>query len=383
MRPIVLMMLGVLGSGCSRPNEGSAPTAASSAPATHEAPKKVRLSPEVIADAGIKTSRPVREALGGTVDLPGEVAADPDRSARIASPVAGRLEQVMFKEGSQVKKGEALATVRVPELGKIRSAHASTLARAKAARSNAERLKALRGQGLSGEQEVVNAEAEAQSLDAEARGLGEQLASMGSNATGSGALLTLRAPLTGVVLSRDAVAGQPVNPDQTIGSIADLSEVWFLGRVFERNLGQLRLGAKAQVRLDAFPQETFEGTVSYLGKQLDPVTRTLTARIQLTDPKDILRLGLYGTAHVLAGDTAQRPPSVVITRSAVVDMAGRTVVFVAVGTGEFEAHDVELGEGVRDRVEIKKGVTEADQVVIDGSFTIKSAFLKSTFAEEE
>lgn len=372
------------GAACSRgksePAPSSTPPSSSAGPV---APKKVRLSPEVIADAKIKTAPAAKEVLVGALDLPGQVTADPDKIARVASPVAGRIEQVSFKEGSPVKKGDALVTLRVPELGKIRSAFASTAAKAKAARSNADRLKVLRTQGLSGEQDFLNAEAEAQALEADSHALAEQLGAMGMNPGGTGALLTVRAPLAGIAVSRDAVAGQPVTPDQTIGTVVDLSEVWFLGHVFEKNLDQLTLGAKAKVKLDALPKENFEGTVSYIGKQIDPTTRTLTARIQITNPKDLLRIGLYGTAHVLAENDAQKAPSVVVVRTAVLDLAGKSVVFVATGNGEFEVHEVVVGEGALDRLEIKSGVVEGQEVVVDGGFTIKSAVLKSTFAEEE
>jgi len=206
---------------------------------------------------------------------------------------------------------------------------------------------------------------------------------MGMASGGTGALLTLRASLSGVAVSRDAVAGQPINSDQTIGTIADLSEVWFLGKVFEKSLDLLRVGAKARVTLDAFPKETFEGTVSYVGKKIEPTTRTLTARIQLTNAKDTLRIGLYGTAHVLAGEDAEKPAAVVVPRTAVLDLEGKSVAFVATGNGEFEVHELVLGEGVSDRVEVRSGLAEGQQVVVEGGFTVKSSVLKSTFAEEE
>ena len=366
----------------SKPSPEGAPKPSPSAD-TRDTRKTVRLSAKVIADAKIKTALVATEVLVGALDLPGEVASDPDKTARVASPVAGLVEQVSFKEGTPVKKGDVLALVRVPELGKIRSAYASTLAKAKAARANADRLKALRGQGLSSEQDAMNAEAEAQSLEAEARALGEQTAAMGMSAGGAGALLTLRAPLAGIAVTRDAVAGQPISAEQSIGTIADLSDLWFLARVYERDLDQLRLGAKAKVRLDAFPNDEFEGAVGYVGKQVDPLTRTLMARIQIANRGERLRLGLYGSAHVLAADEATKAPSIVVPRSAVLDMGGKAVAFVKKPDGIFEVHEVVVGETSLDKVEIKGGLDAGQEVVVDGGFTVKSAFLKSTFAGEE
>ena len=368
--------------GRSKPSPEAAAKPATSGD-TRDTRKTVRLSAKVIADAKIKTALVSMEVLVGALDLPGEVASDPDKTARVASPVAGLVEQVAFKEGTPVKKGDVLALVRVPELGKIRSAYASTLAKAKAARANADRLKALRAEGLSSEQDAMNAEAEAQSLEAEARALSEQTASMGMAAGGAGALLTLRAPLAGIAVTRDAVAGQPISAEQSIGTIADLSELWFLARVYERDLDQLRLGAKAKVRLDAFPNDEFEGAVGYVGKQVDPLTRTLMARIQIVNRGERLRLGLYGSAHVLADDEAKKAPSAVVPRSAVLDMGGKAVAFVKKPDGIFEVDEVVVGETSLDKVEIKGGLAAGQEVVVDGGFTVKSAFLKATFAGEE
>jgi membrane fusion protein, heavy metal efflux system len=379
---LFLALLCVFLPSCSR-SKPDIPPPVPSASRAADGPKRLRLSPQVVADAKIETLRVSSEVLSETVNLSGRVASDPDKTARIASPVSGRIEQVLFKEGSAVKRGDALAIVRVPELGNIRSAYAAATAKAKAARSNADRLRNLRAPGFAGEQEAIDAEAEAQALEGEGRALGEQLSALGTSAGASGALLTLRAPLSGVAISRDAVAGQPVNSEQMIGTIADLSEVWFLARVFERDLGRLHAGAKATVVLAAFPGEVFDGNISYLGREFSEATQTVSARIQLTNPKALLRIGLYGTARVIVDVSKAKTPRVVVPRNAVVDLAGTSVAFVAVGNGEYEVHEVTLGDSVQDKVEVTAGLVAGQNVVVAGAFTLKSISLKSTFAEEE
>lgn len=211
----------------------------------HEAlPRRVKLSDVVLRDAKVEVALAAREALSETIALPGEIAADPDRLARISSPTAGRIDEVRMKEGAEVKKGDALVVLRVPEIGKVRSSLAVTAGKAAAARANAERLSELSSKRLASEQEALNAKAEADALEVDAKSLKEQLGALGAGA--SGALsITLRAPISGRVIARDAVVGQPVSSDQTLGSIAALDEVWFLGRVFEKDLGRLSLGASA------------------------------------------------------------------------------------------------------------------------------------------
>jgi cobalt-zinc-cadmium efflux system membrane fusion protein len=395
MKPLLLALLGALSQACDHPKpaETTARDAASDIKPLptndhrdepeHDAfPRHVKLSEQVIAGAAIKTQPVARESLTITVGLPGEVSIDPDKNARVASPVAGRLSQVRFKEGSVVKKGELLATVRIPDLTKLRAAHAATNSKARAAKTNASRLHELSQKGLASNQETLNAQSEAAALEAEARALEDQLGTLGMAPTGRGSDLALRAPIAGIVIARSAVVGQPVTTEETIANIADLSEVWFLGRVFEKDLDKVHAGAKAEVELNAFPKRRFQGVVEYVARQIDPVARTLTARIRLANVDDVLRIGLFGMAQVATG-TEQSQPVLVVPRSAVTEISGKPVVFVRQPDGDFELHDVVLGQSNLGKVQVLSGLREGERVVTDGAFTVKSAILRSSLGGEE
>jgi len=351
----------------------------------HEAlPKLVRLSAQVIADAQIRAVPVAREVLPSTLALPGEIAADPDKSARLSSPIPGRIESVRFQEGDNVKQGALLATIVVPDLGKLRADQASAKARAAAARSNAERLKQLLEQRLTAEQTYRDALAQAEALELEAQAAGQHLQALGlTQERAKPSQLSLRAPFAGVVVSRNAVIGQPVVADEVLGEIIDLTEVWFLGRVFEKDLGRLEQHASAEVQLNAYPRERFEGAVEYIGQRVDPVARTVTARIRLKNRNDHLRVGLFGNAYVALDEAAGREPTLVVPRSALTEVGRKQVVFVQHPDGDFELHEVELGRAATGKVEVVSGLREGERVVDQGVFTLKSAVLKSTFAEEE
>lgn len=386
--PAALALAALLaGAACTRPP--SAPEPPPPAPhhddEAHEAlPRTVRLPPGVAERAGLETS-PVRRApLPVTLALIGEIAADPDRTARLSTPTAGRLEEVRFNEGSPVKRGEVLATVRVPDVGRLRGALAAATSRARAARANAERLAALRASGLGAEQALVDAEADAKAQEAEARALGEQLAALGAGQDPSGGfLVALRAPLSGVVVARSAIVGQPIAPDTVLGTIVDLSEVWFLGRIFEKDLSRLRPGQPAEVELNAWPGEHFHGAVDYVSQQIDPVARTLTARIRLANDGGRLRLGLFGRAHVDLDAADAGAPRLLVPRDAIFEIGGAPVVFVEAEDGDYVLHEVTVGASAMDEVEVLSGVGEGEQVVSRGGFTLKSLVLKSTLAEDE
>jgi len=338
----------------------------------------------VIAAARITTAKVAREPLAIVLELPGEIAADPDRTARVAAPIAGRIERLAFTEGVAVKAGDLLAVVRVADLADRNGAFAAAAARAEAAKSNAARLDALAAEGIASERERVAAHGEANALAAEAGAAAERLHALGLGATGKpGSLIELRAPIAGIVVMRDAVIGQPVVPDHPIATIVELGQVWFLGRVFENDLSRVAAGALAEVQLNAYPEERFNGPVELVGRQIDPIARTVTARIRLQNRGDLLRLGLFGAARIAVSGAARGAPVLVVPRSAVAEINSKTVVFVRHPDDDFELHPVVLGRAALGKIEVLSGLREGEDVVVDGAFTLKSLVLKSTFAEEE
>jgi cobalt-zinc-cadmium efflux system membrane fusion protein len=356
------------------------------APRHEELPTKVRLAPDVVRAAGIKTSPAVMDSLPETVDLTGEIAADPDRSARLAARVPGRIVEVRAKEGDRVKAGQVIAVLESPELARARASLASAEARARAARLNADRLRSLEVKSLAAGQEVAVAAAEAAALDAEVAAARQTLDAFGQSAdqaAGRTARVTIKTPIGGFVLTRDAVQGQSVDAEHVIAVVGDLERVYFLGRLFEKDLARVKVGASAEVRLNAYPAEVFEAEIETIGRQIDPAARTVTARIVVKNHGDLVKVGLFGTARVVSGPAAATEKRVVVPRSAVTRVANRDVVFVRQPHGDFELHPVTLGPTASGRVVILSGLRAGEEVVVDGAFTLKSAILKGTFGGEE
>ncbi len=354
-------------------------------PAHDAPPRRVRLNAEVMRDAGI-TDEPVRrEALTETIAVVGEIAADPDASAQVAAKVAGTLEAVHFLEGDAVTAGQLLATIRAPGLGSLRADLAALQARAAAARSNLARLEALAARNMASQQELATAKAEAAALGAEASAAGQRLKALGLGSAGGNVVFSLRAPIAGLVTHRGVNRGQAVTAETTVAEIVDLHAAWFLARVFEHHVGQVQVGAAAEVVLNAYPDQRFTGTVINLAHQVDPATRTLTARIALANRDDLLRLGLFGAATIAVpnGPDAPTAPPLVVPRSAITEVRERPAVFVRHADDDFELHEVELGPSAPGKVVILHGLREGERVVTAGVFTLKSVLLKATFAEEE
>jgi cobalt-zinc-cadmium efflux system membrane fusion protein len=351
-----------------------------------ELPSKVRLAPDVVRAAKIQTAPATLDHLPATVDLTGEIAVDPDRSAQLAARVPGRIVDVRVKEGDRVKAGQTVAVLDSPELARARATLVAVVARARSARLNAARLQSLGAKALAAGQEIAAAEADAAALDAEVGAARQTLAALGQPeelAAARGARVTIRSPLAGFVLSRDAVQGQSVEAAHVIAVIGDLDQVYFLGRLFEKDLARVKVGARAEIRLNAYPAEVFEATIETIGRQIDPAARTVTARILVRNHGDLVKVGLFGTARVVTGFADRPVKQVVVPLGALMRVAGRDVVFVRQPDDDYELHPVTTGRTAGGRAEILSGLRVGEEVVVQGGFTLKSAILKRTFGEED
>lgn len=350
----------------------------------HDAlPTRVELSEEVISEAAIVVEPAQRQVVAPVLIAPGHVEADPGRTAQVPAKVAGIVEDVAFREGDPVKEGQVLATVRAPGLGSLRADLASLLARAASARSNLARLEALAQRNMASQQELAAARAEATALDAEGRAAKQRLQALGLASKGNATVFSLRAPLSGYVMQRGVVPGQAVTPEQTVATIVSLDRAWFIARIFEHMLPKIRVGAAAEVVLNASLDHPFQGTVEYLAPKVDQEAQTVVARIPIDNREDILRIGLFGSAKIAAADPdAKSAPVLVVPRDALIEVAGKTAVFVRGQGGVFEMHEVVLGTAGPGVVEVLQGLHEGELIVTRGAWTLKSVLLKGTFGED-
>ena len=132
----------------------------------------------------------------------------------------------------------------------------------------------------------------------------------------------------------------------------DQHQVYFLGRLFEKDLAKVKMGASTDVRLNAYPSEVFEGTIETIGRQIDPSARTVTARILVRNHGDLVKVGLFGTARVVVGSADARTKRVVVRNAAVTRVANKDVVFVRQPDGDFELHPVTLGRAAAGQIDV-------------------------------
>ncbi|MCB1193215.1 MAG: efflux RND transporter periplasmic adaptor subunit [Leptospiraceae bacterium] len=348
----------------------------------------VHLDQKLIQELGIRLEKVTQSEFTDTLSLIGEVTANPNKVAKISSRLPGRITGVFFNEGEKVSNGSVLLHIDSPEVSKFRSKYLASLSRFKAIERNAKRLRELVELRLAGEQEAVNAEAELRVLEtdlkvdlANLKVLGIPVPSLSElvdhpEITGR---IQIRSPMSGVVLNRNAIVGEQVDPTTTLGIIGDLSEIWFMVKLFEKDLSKVGVGNHSIVKLNAYPGEEFEGTLTHIDSQIDATSRTVHARIEIKNKNKMARIGLFGTAEIIQG--VQNVIS--INSQAITLIDGDNFVFVEKEQGKYQARKIKIGRKSNDVVEVLEGLAEGESIVVSGLYTLKSRFLKSTFGEEQ
>jgi RND family efflux transporter MFP subunit len=173
--------------------------------------------------------------------------------------------------------------------------------------------------------------------------------------------------VAGVVTEKKAVQGMRFMPGEALYQVSDLSAVWVVADVFEQDLGLVKAGAKAQVQINAYPGQVFEGKVTYVYPTLKAETRTVPVRVELANPGLLLKPGMFAQMELQATEKAK---AVTVPLSAVIDSGTRQIVLIQLQEGHFEPRDVKLGARSDNYVEVLSGVKEGELVVVAANFLI-------------
>ena len=329
----------------------------------------------------VAEERAIRESLR----VPAEIVARPGGSAEVVAPVNGRLIQVAaLGPGSQVAQGQELARLLPPptvpgELPQLEQARADAGAAVDLATRDRERAERLVAAGAAPQKRLDEARAlEAQAL-ARRRAADAQIAQHNAARSGSGigdagGLFTLRAPISGVVAARQATTGANVTSGSSLFQIADVSQVLVAGRIPEAQAVRAARTTAAEIEVAGREPIRINSTATTLGKVLDAETRTLP--IVFAFDNRIVRLPL-GQSVFLRLLMEETKPTVVIPVAAVVDDAGRPIVFVQTAGESFERRPVTLGTRESETVQVLEGVKRGERIVSKGAYLVRLASLST------
>jgi cobalt-zinc-cadmium efflux system membrane fusion protein len=347
----------------------------------------VRLSPEEIQSGEITVQPVTRTDFRIHRDFPATVVPNHHATAHITALVRGRVLDVYVDFGQQVKAGDVLARLYSGELGMAQSSYLRSGARLYVAERAYERAKILLQGKVIGLAELQRREGEMLSARAERREAQDRLRLLGMTESQISRLdrdqiirsnISITAPFDGRVILRNLTKGEVVEVTHRLFTIADLSKVWVLADIPEKDIPFILRSERTngeqyvEVRLNAYPDEVFHGKVTYVGDVLDVATRTMNLRIELSNSEGKLKPEMYATVRVYSRSMED---ALTVPENAVQRDRDRRFVFVRLDPETFKARDVKLGDSDGKQVVIVDGLREGEQVVTNGGLILKSELM--------
>ena len=325
--------------------------------------------------------RPIRTVLKAQA---GKILANDNRLAHLSARVAGHIVAVYANLGDRVKDGDRLLLLDSPAFGEAQLEYRKARTTLTVTEKALERANALLDRGAIGVGEQQRREADNEHARAALHEAEEKLHLLGMTEReiqrlaaktlphAEVAQVSLRAPFTGEVIERNATIGEVVDPNKTLFTVADLSTVWVRADFPEQQAGRLKTCLPIEMRVSAYSDTVFQGTITYVAAVIDPATRTVMARAEVPNPDGRLRPEMFAEVTVVTVG----PAVLSIPRTAIQQVGSRTVAFVVRGPRRFESREITISQGTSEYLQILAGLAEGDEVVTQGSYALKSELLR-------
>ena len=322
--------------------------------------------------------------IAGDLSLPGKVQYSEDRYAKVSSPLVGRVVEVRAKLGDKVAAGQVLLSLESADLGAAYSDFVKAESDFQLSKRNYELAKDLYETKAMSKKDLVQAENDFLKAQAEFRRTRERLLALRVPAEEldkprTERLITsrfdLKSPLAGTVVERNVTVGQMVgaDPTQVLYTIADLNELQVVAEVYERDLSRVSKGAAVTVTVEAYPDETFSGTIVYVGDVVDPTTRTIKVRCNVTNRDLKLKPEMFAQVRLKVGSNR---PVLALPKEAVIVVGGQAFVFVQAADGRYVRRPVVTGTMSGDTIQIREGLQSRERVVVKGALLLKGEMEK-------
>lgn len=360
------------------PDAGTGSDKAAAAPAA-ERPKELTLVPAQ--RQRVRLERVAPSSFRPAIETTGTVSFDQNRATQVLAPISGPVARLAVQLGTQVARGQTLATVASPDF----ATDVSALRKAEATARNARRVASLdeelfKNDGIA-RRDVEQAETDAVAAEADRDAAVEQLRSLGvdektlkdiqANRAVAGGGGAIRSPLAGTVVERLITPGQLLQAGTTACfTVADLKTVWVMGNLFESDLPLVAPGDRAEIWAGAGGAPV-AGRVDYIAAIVDPTTRSIPIRIVAPNPNGVFKRDLYVR---IALQSSRETTGLLVPVAAVLrDDENLPFVFVANAGGTFARRRVETGSRVGDRQQIKSGLAAGETIVADGGLFLQFA----------
>lgn len=318
---------------------------------------QVRISTEKIQKLGVRTEPAGMRLLGKTIRAAGRIEADERRTFAVTAKFEGYVERLhVSATGQPVAKGQPLFEAYSPELVSAQREYAIAM-------QGLEAMKEAGTEAQAGMRQLADSSlARLRNWDLSAPQVAALMKSGQPQRT-----ISFPSPVTGIVTEKKALQGMRFMPGETLYQVTDLSAVWVIADVSEQDIALVKSGAKARVTTTAYPNDGFEGRITYVYPTMKAETRSIPVRVELANPGQRLKPAMFAQVELGVGG---KSPVLAVPDSAVIDSGTRRIVLVQVGEGRFEPREVELGARAENYVEVLKGVRDGEPVVVAANFLI-------------
>jgi membrane fusion protein, heavy metal efflux system len=350
----------------------------------------VILSQEMQKSSGIEVKQVTTDAITVPLSSTAVIEMNMDKIARISPRISGKAENIVVSQGGRVKAGQVLAYIDSAEIDQIWAEYRKAYGKVDLARKNFDREETLFKKKISPEKDVLKARQEL--FDAEAdinyarerfRLLGidiGQFSLSGDNARHP--FIPVASPLDGVVIEKAVTQGEAVNHEKVLFVVADLSTLWVIIDVYEKDMSRLKVGTDVTVSVAAFPDKVFKGKISYIADVVDEKTRTEKARVTIDNASGLLKPGMFAT--ILTETRNKETERLIAVPEEAVQIDGATrYVFVQVSPEKFKKRDIETGRTLGKQLEVISGIKQGESIAVKGAFFLKSEFRKAELKGDE
>jgi cobalt-zinc-cadmium efflux system membrane fusion protein len=366
----------------------------------------VQIGPESQKEVGIAVESAAYRNLRDTLSATGTVSEDPGRVAHIRPLARGLIEKSYVRFGDRVSAGDPLVEYDNIELGVAVGEYLTAQAELQRSLTDLEVKKTILERGKEmlrvgaiartaydlREAEYKDAEAKTDGARATVEKIEEQIHRFGwtdqdlANLPAkqrSGHTVThsvLKAPFPGIITAYHASIGEAVESSTELLAITDMSSLWVLADIFEKDLSHVKTGQAVHLRVASYPGRTFQGKITYVADTIEPKTRTAKVRCVVENKNGLLKLEMFATVEI----PMDRTNSVLaVPDSSIQQIEGKPFVFVRNSEKEFQKREVQTGIASGGYTEIKSGLKAGDLAVSQGSFVVKTAFLRNLIGENE
>lgn len=348
----------------------------------------VKMSAAAQKENGVVAAPAKKERLAGMISATGKVEANADRIAHVSPRISGKIVAVKSSLGDGVAAGQVLVTLDSVELGEALNRYHQSRTKLALAQSNMDRIKTLVEKKIAARKEILQAETDYKTVQTELHTDEERLSLYGVSVADlkgdhhKKPLLPVRSPIGGIITEKHAIVGELADPAKSLYTVADLSSVWVLVDIHEKDLAKVRRGQAATVMVSAFPDEKFRGRINHIADVMDEATRTVKARVEVANPGRRLKPEMFATVELaLPADAA---PVLAVSEDALQDIDGKKVLFVLTEKGDaFEPRKLELGRASGGMVEVLSGLKEGELYAVKGAFVLKSELKKGELEGDE